>query len=227
MAGIFVGTQRKSVPQYGLHKPTGQARVRINGRDFYLGRYGTDESRIRYGELIANHAAGLPVDPFSSGVGADGCGLTVNELVLAFFRHADQHYRKNGQPTSEIHCLKSATRELVNQYGAMPIEQFGPLALKAVRQMMVDAGWVRKTVNKHIGRIRSIFRWGVENELLQPGPLQKLEAVAPLLAGRSAAHDNPPRTAVPEADIEVVRADVSGLVRDLIDLQLLTGARIW
>jgi hypothetical protein len=27
----------KGIPAYGLHKPTGQARVRIDGRDVYLG----------------------------------------------------------------------------------------------------------------------------------------------------------------------------------------------
>lgn len=42
------------IPAYLLHKPTGQARVRINGKDFYLGPYGSDESRRKYGELIAS-----------------------------------------------------------------------------------------------------------------------------------------------------------------------------
>jgi len=39
---------RKRKPSYLLHKPTGQARVRINGTDHYLGVYGTPESRDRY-----------------------------------------------------------------------------------------------------------------------------------------------------------------------------------
>ena len=43
----------KRKPAYGLHKPSGQARVRIDGEDHYLGVYGTPESRDRYDDLIA------------------------------------------------------------------------------------------------------------------------------------------------------------------------------
>jgi hypothetical protein len=35
-------------PAYRLHKPTGQAVVRIAGRDFYLGKHGTDASHEAY-----------------------------------------------------------------------------------------------------------------------------------------------------------------------------------
>jgi len=55
--------------------------------------------------------------------------------------------------------------------------------------------------------------------------LTRLQAVAPLLAGRTEAHDNAPRHAVDQDKIEVVRQLVQPLVRDLIDVQLLTGAR--
>lgn len=35
------------IPSYRRHKPTGQARVTLGGKDFYLGRYGTPEVRKR------------------------------------------------------------------------------------------------------------------------------------------------------------------------------------
>ena len=53
------------VPSYLLHKQSGQARVRINGRDYLLGPFGSEESRIRYGELIGKHAGGGPIDPIA------------------------------------------------------------------------------------------------------------------------------------------------------------------
>lgn len=80
--------RKEVVPSYLLHKSTGQARVRINGRDMYLGPYGSEESRIRYGELIAKHAAGLPIDPVagSHDVGAppDADPGTVSAIVAYF-----------------------------------------------------------------------------------------------------------------------------------------------
>ncbi|WP_417847301.1 hypothetical protein [Thalassoglobus sp.] len=36
--------RKPKVPSYCLHKASGQAVVRINGRDHYLGLYGTDSA---------------------------------------------------------------------------------------------------------------------------------------------------------------------------------------
>lgn len=44
---------KRSKPAYSLHKATGQAQVRINGKDHYLGAYGSPESREIYEDLIA------------------------------------------------------------------------------------------------------------------------------------------------------------------------------
>ncbi len=50
--------KKRGVPGYLQHKATGQARVVLNGRTHYLGRYGTQESKERYGRLIAQWQAG-------------------------------------------------------------------------------------------------------------------------------------------------------------------------
>lgn len=70
-----------------------------------------------------------------------------------------------------------------------------------------------------------MFRWGVKDELVSPITLQALEAVAGLKAGRTKAPDHARRHAVPDEHIEIVRQGVRQRTRDLIDLQLLTGAR--
>jgi len=43
----------KRKPSYLFHKPTGQARARIDGKDYYLGAYDSAESRERYEALVA------------------------------------------------------------------------------------------------------------------------------------------------------------------------------
>ena len=213
------------IPGYLHHKSTGQARVRINGEDHYLGDYGSEASRRKYGELIAQHASGLPLDPFQS-TDEDDTGLSVAELVLGYLKHAERYYQKNGQVTDEYGCIKSAVKPLVELYGTIPAAEFGPLAMKAVRQRMVDSGKkCRRYINMSIGRIRRCFKWGVENELVDPTVLMKLQAVAPLLAGRTEAKDHAPRKPVPLENIELVKAEVPKRTKDMISLWLLCGAR--
>jgi len=69
----------RRVPSYRRHKPTGQAVVTLNGRDIYLGRYGTRASRAEYDRLIGEWlAAGRCL------LRSD-CDLTVAELAHRYW----------------------------------------------------------------------------------------------------------------------------------------------
>lgn len=84
--GAAVPVKSLREPSYSLHRPTGQARVRIQGKDHYLGAYGSPESRERYDDLIAEWSARRG--------DVSGYGLTVDDLALLYLQHAEQHYRK-------------------------------------------------------------------------------------------------------------------------------------
>ena len=45
------------IPQYSLHRATGQTVARLNGKDLYLGKHNTPESKARYRQLIAQWLA--------------------------------------------------------------------------------------------------------------------------------------------------------------------------
>jgi hypothetical protein len=42
-----------SLPKYSLHKSSGNAKVRLNGKTTYLGKYGTPESKEAYAKFLA------------------------------------------------------------------------------------------------------------------------------------------------------------------------------
>ncbi|MEJ7590353.1 MAG: tyrosine-type recombinase/integrase [Planctomycetaceae bacterium] len=220
------------LPTYGLHKPTGQARCYVNGKTVYLGLYGSEESRIRYGEIVAKVVSGQIIDPIArSKRGSTTCpesddpGPSVGTLILVFLNHAKRHYVKNGKLTTEYGIIESTVRPLNELYGMIPAKDFGPLSLKAVREKFIKFGWVRSSVNAGVNRIRRVFKHAVANELIEPGVLTRLQCVAPLLEGRTEAPDNPPRTSVDDDSIEAIKKLVRPLVRDLIDVQRLTGSR--
>ncbi|MCI0685585.1 MAG: site-specific integrase [Gemmataceae bacterium] len=203
---------------------SGQARVTIAGRVIYLGKWGTGklpsrEAQAEYDRVIAEwRATGQPRGPAEA-------ELTVGELVLKYWRHAEEHYRKDGDPTSEQDRLRSALRDAVELYGTTAAARFGPLALKAVRERMIQAGRCRNTVNKYVQLVKRAFRWATEEELIPPSVYHGLAAVAGLRRGRSQAPETKAKRPVPETLLQAVRAIAPKHIVAMIDLQLLTGMR--
>ncbi|MEO2017860.1 MAG: site-specific integrase [Fuerstiella sp.] len=208
----------KRIPKYSLHKATGQALVRINGRAFYLGEHGSEESKAKYDRLIAKWLTGDKLSAPS--------GLTIARLCLKYVdEHVKSYYVKNGRQTSEVSAIQAALRPLVKKFGRTHVNDFGPTKLKQVRQAMVDGGIVRTSINRNIGRIRRMFKWGVENELVNPGVHTALTALVGLRYGRSPATESSPVLPVPDADIDAVKPHVSRQVWAMIQLQLASGMR--
>lgn len=215
-------TPTRQIPQYRLHKPSGLGVVRLNGKDIYLGRHGTPESQAEYRRVIAEWLASpaLTTDMHNPKE-----RITVNELVLAYLRHARSYYTKNGHPTGELNNLKDAVKPLVLIHGHSPVSEFSPVSLKAVREEMIKADLSRKVINARVNRIRRVFKWGVENELVTPSVLHGLQAVTPLKRGRCEARETSPVAPVPEELIEAVLSVAPPQIGVMIQLQLLTGMR--
>ena len=210
-------------PSYRLHKPTGQAVVRLNGRDLYLGRHNTQASKAEYDHLIAEWLANGRRLPRADG---QEC-LTITELIARFWKqYVQPHYRKpDGTPTSEPDNFRLALRPLKATCGTLSARDFGPLALQTVRQAMIDAGGSRGYINKHVRRIKLMFRWAVENKIVPPSVYHGLQAVSGLRLGRSDARETEPVTPVADQYVDAVRVHVSRQVWAIVELQRLTGMR--
>jgi integrase len=205
------------VPSYRRHKPSGQAVVTLNGRDIYLGKWKSAASHRAYQRLIAEWAANGRTLGTPHGRG----DLSVNEMLLAYCRWATGYYRES----AELRNIKLALRPLKELYGKTVAGEFGPLALKAVRQRMIDGDLCRKEINKRIGRIVRVFKWAVENELIPPSVFHGLKAVPGLRAGRTDARESEPVKPVPDAFVDAIRNHVRPQVWAMIELQRLTGMR--
>jgi integrase len=212
-------------PAYRLHKPTGQAVVRLDDKDHYLGKHGTEASQEAYRRLIAEW---LTSERRRREISTDSTDdhLTINTLILAYWdRYVVPHYIKDGRPTSERDNIRQAHRFLRRLYGHTPATAFGPLALKTVRQAMIEAGRCRTLINKDVNRIRGLFRWAAEEELYPGSDFQALRAVQGLAKGRSAARERPPVSEVPHEVVLATLPHLSPQVAAMVRLQLLSAAR--
>src|SRR4051812_34804689 len=127
---------RNQPPAYRLHKPSGQARVRHGGKEIWLGRHGSPESRENYSRILAEISAQGGVTA-STDHAPLPCGLSVAELIQAFWEHAKRYYVRDGEPTGEQVVLRSALRPALHLFGSTPVAEFGPKRLKLVREEMI------------------------------------------------------------------------------------------
>jgi integrase len=217
----------KSLPTYRLHKASGQAVVTLAGRDIYLGRHNTAESHQRYQQVMAEWLANHRQPPSSSSTGAMPAvsAIDVNGLFVAYWRFCNEHYVNDGRPSRECVNVKIDVREMVTRFGSLSVRDVRPSTLKAVRQAMIDSGLSRMTINGRVNRIRRMFKWGVENDLVEPATLQALQAVAPLRRGRGGIREGSGVRPVPKQHVDAVMAFLPRVVQAMIRVQQYTGMR--
>jgi hypothetical protein len=161
---------RNPVPSYLLHRQSGRGRavwtdaLGVRREQLLPGAFNSSESRTAFARLQLE----LETSPHRA-LRADPTGITVNELLAAYKDFAEAHYRApDGTPTGEAEHMKLVGRYIRGLYGDTPAAEFGPLALKAVRQQFLNAGWCRTTVNQQTERVRRIFKWAASEELVPP-----------------------------------------------------------
>lgn len=231
-------------PKYALHKGTRQAIVSLEGRRIYLGPYASAASYARYQDILRQWLAGqgapaaeAPSPPVANAgpeitpallrqLRRGGRTLVIDDLVLVYHRHAHEYYRKHGRVTREATIIDDALRYLRQRHGATPVDEFGPVALDELRDgMIADLDWSRKHINKQIGRIVRMFKWGAEKELVAPHVPMALRALTGLKRGRSAARETRGVACVSDAIVEATLPHLPPVVAAMVRLQRLTGAR--
>jgi hypothetical protein len=149
---------RNEVPSYRLHKQSGQAivTVTLNGvrKDILLGRRGTPESKEEYERVLARLRTPSGAQSFAIGNGPGApADLTVNELLLAYWRWAEGYYKPaDGKARPGGTNPKYALRKVRDLFGPSPASEFGPKARKGVREAWVAAASLGRSSTAGSGR---------------------------------------------------------------------------
>jgi integrase len=218
-------------PKYRRHKPSGQAVVRINGHDHYLGEHGSQESRERYAVLMADYlTVGRIPDPEPE----PDRGQTVDAVIAAYWQHIEQNgrYTKSGEPTSERSWIRDSLKPLSDLFGATPAAEFGPKKMHALRNWVIEATvakgrkLARSTINSRMRRVVMLFRWAVGMELVPSSVWHGLQAVPGLRKGETTrVKESKGVRAVPWVDVAAALEHLSPEVAAMVELQWLTGMR--
>jgi integrase len=221
-----VARKRKLTPSYLEHKQSGRGRLvwtdHLGNRQQKLlpGAYNSPES------LAAKARLELELATSPAGALSDKQDISVAEVMLAFLAHAQAHYRRDdGTPTNEVEEYRIVACHVSELYGLTLAASFGPLALKAVRQRFIDAGWCRRFINQRVGRVKHIFKWAVAEELVPPSVHHALSAVQGLQRGRTNARESEPVGPVDEATVEATLPHLNRYARGMVEFQRLTGCR--
>jgi integrase len=223
-----MGRRKGDFPSYRLHKPSGLGVATVEGKDHYFGPFADPASRRKYDQLHAAWLANdrkLPKKLPSTSADEPTC-ISVAELVTRFYLHAESYYvRADGTPTGEATRFRIALDPLRERYGLLPVDQFGPNSLKAIREHYIERGMTRRTVNGFTDKVKLCFKWGASCELVSPNVIVALGTVAGLRMGRSKAVEGEPTVAANDADINKLLPHLRPTVRALVILQRATGAR--
>ena len=211
------------VPVMGLHKASGQMRVVIDGRTFYLGKAGAEADQ-KYRSLIA---CWMETDSVpESGKAVEGVTL-VADVVAAFLEGHERHYvRADGSQTGELNNYREAIRVLLELFCTLPVEEMGPKRLKEVQRAMIGRDWCRRVINAQVRRLKRIFKWAVSEELVSPTVYQGLRTVEGLRRNRTAARESDGVLPVPDDWVKKALPKMPAAVAAMVQLQLLSGMRV-
>lgn len=198
------------IPKLTIHKASGQYRVRIAGKDHYLG---TDQraARKRYNAVIAAHLASKPI------VARDPHSITLAELADHY--KADRIRAGTWSPVYKAVMTKLSK----SKHWLLPATMFGPQAMQEVIDANRD-NYSAHTLRTTLGITRHMFRRGVAMGLIPPEALTMLHSAS----ARELRIPTPSAEPRPISD-EVVNATIAHCEResdrDMIRLQRLTGMR--
>lgn len=213
--------QARRPPSYREHKPSGQAVVTLQGRDHYLGRFKSAESRRAYDRIVGEWlAAGRPAAPTPT-----PDLITVVEVLAAFKRYAKGHYVKDGSPTGAADNFAPTYRILQSLYGRQPAIEVGSLALKAITNRLIGEGRSRRFISDRIQQARRIYKWAASEELIPFEAYHKLTTVESPRRGSTKARECPPIPPVPDAIIDATLPHLPPTVAAMVAFQRCTGAR--
>jgi integrase len=204
-------SKNRRIPAYQKH-PTGQARVRINGKDYYCGKHGTPESHARYDQLIEEKVLGH-LDEVAA--------KTLTSILAAWWPECKRRYVKGKGKLGGAVNWQPVIRLLRENFGDLAADQVGP---KMVRHLLeleaAKRDWSLTYCRDVLSKVKLIYRWAVAEELLDVAAYQRV-VLCSIRHGRQTT----PKPPVADEVVNQTLAHLSPKLAAMVRIQRLTGMR--
>jgi len=187
----------------------------IDGRRIHLGIYGTPEAEKEYRRAIAEWNTGI-ITPKQFNT----ANVTVAELVLRFLKE-----RKEKASPIQWDKEHRISTVIVSLYGDIDVATFDINCLRSVRNEFIQKRYVRREINGRVQVIQRVFRWGVSYKLVPATVYHELKALIPIKKGEYDLPESKKCPIVSVTDIEKTLAELSPVIRAMVQIHLATAAR--
>jgi len=151
---------------------------------------------------------------------------TFASVITQYMNHAREYYRgPDGKVSGELRNITSVVNGLIDVFGQMLAEDFGPLRLQEFRRTLIDRGLCRSTINQRVNIVRRIFKWAAAQQIISASIFYGLSAVEGLRRGRTSAKESKNIRPVTETVVRKVLPFSCPTIAAMIELQMLTGMR--
>lgn len=209
-----------SAPSYQLHKSSGRAVVRINGKDHYLGKHGTKESQQRYKQVLADHWNPPGINEKMMLSSPRGSDVLIAALVVAYGKKAINKHGENSEEWKyQIKPVLSAFRD---SYGDMMACDFGPIRFENFRQQLAARGLCRQVIKRKSNYVVKMFELGKNMEMIPAELWWRLKGLGPVEAN---IKPRKKRRAVPLDIVQKTQEELTPVLSDMVEFHRLVGAR--
>lgn len=151
--------------------------------------------------------------------------ISVASLIDQYLKFSQQYYsprligENDSRTVGNQHArVVRALRYPWKLYRELPAEKFGPLALEACRELMIDDDLSRKYANQLIGCIQRAWKWASSKQLVSEASHSWLTKLQPLRKGRCRAREGPGTP--PIVPWEVIQKTISHTSRTIAGMIL-------
>ena len=233
------------VPQHHRHSTHDYGFVRVAGRQYITAKWGTPDAERFYQHFLALfriHGGRLPAElngkawmlrkgQILAGVSWESApevpcpSFLVMDLVAEYLEFAKRNYRTGGKVGREYLNVRSALKHLLPLTEGIGVDDFRPRHLKAFRELLIQKGMARTTINKVVGIVCRMYHWGAEEDHVHPDTWHRLRAVRGLARGKSDARETSPIGPVAEDLFRATLPFMPPAVAAIAEVMWFTGMR--